>query len=179
MKNKPDGLFFNRQFCAETPNCCDRRGKITYVIFPRGLSVKRFGMEVNMDFKAFDTSRLDEYAEQARKQWGQTAAWQEFKEKSRGRNGEAEKAVAAGLMLILEEIGKQKSQGLSAKAPSVQDLVKTAAELHHGALLSVYAGNSVRTGKNVRRRRRFYGEYRPGLRRGNGCVRGGGDCGLL
>ena len=41
-----------------------------------------------------------------------------------GRNGEAEKAVAAGLMLILEEIGKQKSQGLSAKAPSVQDLVK-------------------------------------------------------
>ena len=56
---------------------------------------------------------------------------------------------------------------------------KTAAELHHGALLSVYAGDSVRTGKNVRRRRRFYGEYRPGLRRGNGCVRGGGDCGLL
>ena len=124
LKNKPDGLFFNRQFCAETPNCCDRRGKITYVIFPRGLSVKRFGMEVNMDFKAFDTSRLDEYSEQARKQWGQTAAWQEFEEKNRGRNGEAEKAVAAGLMLILEELGKQKSQGLSAKAPSVQDLVK-------------------------------------------------------
>ena len=119
-----------------------------------------------MDFKAFDTSRLDEYAEQARKQWGQTAAWQEFEEKSRGRNGETEKAVAAGLMLILEEIGKQKSQGLSAKAPSVQDLVKQ-------------LQNYVRTGKDVRRWRRFYGEYRPGLRRGDGCVRGGGDCGLL
>ena len=24
MKNKPDGLFFNRQFCAEAQNCCDR-----------------------------------------------------------------------------------------------------------------------------------------------------------
>ena len=91
------------------------------ILFARGIQLT--GVK-NMDFKAFDTSRLDEYAEQARKQWGQTAAWQEFKEKSRGRNGEAEKAVAAGLMLILEEIGKQKSQGLSAKAPSVQDLVK-------------------------------------------------------
>ena len=35
LKNKPDGLFFNRQFCAEAQNCCDR-----------GLSVERFGMEV-------------------------------------------------------------------------------------------------------------------------------------
>ena len=48
MKNKPDGLFFNRQFCAEAQNCCDRRGEITCVISPRGLSVKRFGMEVKM-----------------------------------------------------------------------------------------------------------------------------------
>ena len=49
MKNKPDGLFFNRQFCAEAQNCCDRRGEITCVISPRGLSVKRFGMEVKME----------------------------------------------------------------------------------------------------------------------------------
>ena len=53
LKNKPDGLFFNRQFCAEAQNCCDqaqnccdRRGEITCVISPRGLSVERFGMEV-------------------------------------------------------------------------------------------------------------------------------------
>ena len=39
LKNKPDGLFFNRQFCAEAQNCCD-------LISPRGLSVERFGMEV-------------------------------------------------------------------------------------------------------------------------------------
>ena len=48
MKNKPDGLFFNRQFCAEAQNCCDRRGEITCVISPRGLSVERFGMEEKM-----------------------------------------------------------------------------------------------------------------------------------
>ncbi len=49
MKNKPDGLFFNRQFCAEAQNCCDRRGEITCVISPRGLSVERFGMKVKME----------------------------------------------------------------------------------------------------------------------------------
>lgn len=38
LKNKPDDLFFNRQFCAEAPNCCDRREEITCVISPRGLS---------------------------------------------------------------------------------------------------------------------------------------------
>ena len=39
MKNKPDGLFFNRQFCDEAQNCWDRSG----------LSVERFGMEGKMD----------------------------------------------------------------------------------------------------------------------------------
>lgn len=77
-----------------------------------------------MDFKAFDTGKLDEYAEQARKQWGQTVAWQEYEEKRRGRNEEAQKAAGAGLMLILEEIGKQKRQGGPAEAPEVQVLVK-------------------------------------------------------
>ena len=47
MKNKPDGLFFNRQFCAEAQNCCDHRGEITCVISPRGLSVSLWH-EVNM-----------------------------------------------------------------------------------------------------------------------------------
>ena len=90
------------------------------ILFARGIQL----MEVNMDFKAFDTGRPDEYAEQARKQWGQSAAWQEYEEKSRGRNEEAQKAAGAGLILILEEIGKQKSQGLPTEAPEVQVLVK-------------------------------------------------------
>ena len=38
MKNKPDGLSFIRQFCALEQNCRDRRGEITCVISPRGLS---------------------------------------------------------------------------------------------------------------------------------------------
>ena len=38
MKNKSDGLFFIRQFCALEQNCRDRGGEIACVISPRGLS---------------------------------------------------------------------------------------------------------------------------------------------
>ena len=49
MKNKPDGLFFNRQFCVGAPqNCCDRSEKIACAIFSRGRSKGRSDMEVKM-----------------------------------------------------------------------------------------------------------------------------------
>ena len=49
MKNVPDGTLFNRQFCVGAPqNCCDRSGKITYAILPRGRSKRRSDMEGTM-----------------------------------------------------------------------------------------------------------------------------------
>ncbi len=48
MNNVPDGTLLNRLFCVEVPqNSDDRRGEITCVISPRGLSV-RFGKEEGM-----------------------------------------------------------------------------------------------------------------------------------
>ena len=35
----------------------------------------------NMDFTAFDSSKLDEYARKAKEQWGQTPAYKEYAEK--------------------------------------------------------------------------------------------------
>ena len=56
MKNVPDGTFFNRQFCVGAPqNCCDRSGKITYAISPRGRSKRRSDMEVKMEKRPFVT----------------------------------------------------------------------------------------------------------------------------
>lgn len=75
-----------------------------------------------MDFSAFDTSKLDEYAEQAKKQWGTMDAYQEFENKSKGRTMETENAIAAGLMLIFEEFGKIKNTAPDAQ--EVQRLVK-------------------------------------------------------
>ena len=47
-----------------------------------------------MDFKAFDTHKLDEYAKEAKKQWGQTPAYQEFEKKSKGRSKQQEQEIA-------------------------------------------------------------------------------------
>ena len=48
LNNVPDGTLLNRLFCVEAPqNSDDRRGEITCVISPRGLSV-RFGKEEGM-----------------------------------------------------------------------------------------------------------------------------------
>lgn len=48
--------------------------------FARGISM--IGVKT-MDFSAFDTRKLDEYAEQAKATWGKTATYQEFEEKSK------------------------------------------------------------------------------------------------
>ncbi|MCD8357251.1 MAG: MerR family transcriptional regulator [Clostridia bacterium] len=89
------------------------------ITFARGIQL--IGVKT-MDFSAFDTSKLDEYVEQAEKQWETTAAYQEFLNKRKGRATETENAIAAGLVLILEEFGKLREA--SPGAQEVQRLVK-------------------------------------------------------
>ena len=47
-----------------------------------------------MDFSAFDTAQMDEYAAQAKAQWQHTPAYQEYAKKSKGRSKEAAAALA-------------------------------------------------------------------------------------
>ncbi len=56
--------------------------------FARG--IKMIGVK-KMDFSAFDTKKIDEYAEQARALYGKTEAYREFEEKSKGRTTEEER----------------------------------------------------------------------------------------
>lgn len=61
-----------------------------------------------MDFSAFDTAQMDEYAAQAKAQWQHTPAYQSTR-KSKGRSKEAAAALANGMMLIFADFGKCKS----------------------------------------------------------------------
>lgn len=61
-----------------------------------------------MDFKAFDTEKLDEYAAQAKAAWGDTAAYREFLEKSEGRTKEQELGLSEQMMSIFRKFGKIK-----------------------------------------------------------------------
>ena len=74
---------------------------------------------MNMDFKAYDSKKLDAYAQEAKKRWGHTDAWRESLE--RGKNADQELRDADGLMDIFRRLG-QFRQGDPA-APEAQELI--------------------------------------------------------
>ena len=57
-----------------------------------------------LDFKAFDSARLDEYAKKAKEQWGETAEYKEYEKKHKGRSKADEDRVTADFMKIFEVI---------------------------------------------------------------------------
>ena len=83
--------------------------------------LKKRGVK-HMDFSAFDTAKLDEYANRAKEQWGATPEYKEFAEKSKGRSKEEEKGIMADFMKIFKEFGAMKAQ--DPKSAEVQGQVK-------------------------------------------------------
>ncbi len=68
--------------------------------------IQAIGVKKLMDFEAFDTKKIDEYAKQAKESYGSTPAYKEFEEKSKGRSKEQEKAISIGMMNIFADFGK-------------------------------------------------------------------------
>ncbi|MCI8373047.1 MAG: MerR family transcriptional regulator [Lachnospiraceae bacterium] len=87
--------------------------------FARGI---KFTGVRTMDFLAFDTTKIDEYTQQAKAQWGKTAEYKEFEQKSQERSKEEERAVMEQFMQIFVEFGKIKDR--AAEATEAQSLVK-------------------------------------------------------
>ena len=61
---------------------------------------------MNMDFKPYDTEKLDAYAQEAKQRWGHTDAWRESQEKSKGKSTAEQAAEADGLMDIFRRLGQ-------------------------------------------------------------------------
>ena len=89
------------------------------IVFARG--IKLLGAK-NMDFKAFDTSKIDEYTEKARKQWGDTEAYKEYEEKTANMSCDDKRSVLDGLSEIFIDFGKIREQ--SPASDEAQALVK-------------------------------------------------------
>lgn len=71
--------------------------------FARGIQM--IGVK-HLDFSAFDTRKIDDYAAQAKAAWGKTAAYQEFEEKSKNRTAEEDAQLTAEVMEIFRQFGK-------------------------------------------------------------------------
>lgn len=76
----------------------------------------------NMDFSAFDTSKMDEYTAQAKATWGKSDAWQEYETKSAGQTREEQQQYGEELMEIFVGVGQMLDLDPGEKA--VQDQVK-------------------------------------------------------
>ena len=63
-----------------------------------------------MDFNVFDTTKMDEYTRQAKEQWGQTAEYKEYEEKTNKQSPDTQKLVWKNFMLIFVEFGKMKEK---------------------------------------------------------------------
>ena len=83
--------------------------------------IKMIGVKKLMDFSAFDTKKIDEYARQAKESYGNSPAYKEFEQKSKGRSKEEEKSLGIGMMELFAGFGKLLE--LSPEADTVQQKV--------------------------------------------------------
>ena len=93
------------------------------ILLARGLKAK--GMK-HMDFSAFDTRKIDDYAAQAKAAWGKTDAWKEYE--SRRKSAEDDKQSGEKLMALFTEFGKRRhidpaSDEAQAMVKQLQDFI--------------------------------------------------------
>ncbi len=93
--------------------------------FARGIQLT--GVKT-MDFSVFDTKMMDEYARQAKEQWGKTAQFKEFEQKAKNRSKEEDQAVMKNFMQIFAEFGKLKdtrpeSADVQSQVKKLQDYI--------------------------------------------------------
>lgn len=89
------------------------------IAFARG--IKTLG-EKHMDFTAFDTSNIDEYAKRAKEQWGTSSEFKEYEEKEKKRTRGDGQKVMNHFMHLFVEFGELKTTDPT--SGKVQDLVK-------------------------------------------------------
>ena len=82
-----------------------------------------FGMS-KVDFKAFDTRKIDAYMAEAKESWGKSPAWQEYETKVKGQSKAQQDAAAKETMDILAEMGKLKAAGEAPDSEAARALVE-------------------------------------------------------
>lgn len=77
------------------------------ILLARGMKMKGLN-NMSMNFDAFDTRKLDDYAAQAKAAWGSTATYKEFEQKHAGRTAEEDARLEQRLMDMIVASGKRR-----------------------------------------------------------------------
>lgn len=81
--------------------------------------IKTIGVNT-LDFKAFDTKKIDEYAAQAKLLWGNTDAYKEFEDKQKNRSEAETYALGKKFMELFAEFGALKDSSPDSDAAQQQ-----------------------------------------------------------
>ena len=87
------------------------------ISFARG--IKGIGVKY-MDFKVFDTRKMDEYSKRAKEQWGQTSEFKEFEEKTKNWTKDDEATAANEFMQLFVEFGQMKEMNTADEQVQLQ-----------------------------------------------------------
>lgn len=92
-----------------------------------------------MDFKAFDNKKLEQYAERAKKAWGETEAYKEYEAKS--LDSDKQKAYGAEMMELFREFGEMKEKdpadsAVQAQVKKLQDFITAQYYTCHSYILA-------------------------------------------
>ena len=91
------------------------------ILLARGIRVYGVDMK-DMKFEAFDTTKIEQYAAEAKASWGQSPAWQEYEGRRAGRSPEQERQLGEGMMALMAEFGAMKH--MDPAAPEVRTQVE-------------------------------------------------------
>lgn len=119
------------------------------ILFARGIKALGVKNMNNMDFSAFDKSKLAEYAKRAKEQWGHTPEYREMQEKEAARTPAEQERLTQDLMRLFTEFGGLRDQAPGSDAVQhqvqrLQDFIT--AHLYHctdqilAGLGKMYAG---------------------------------------
>ena len=81
--------------------------------------IQRIGGKI-MDFSAFDTQKLKEYEEEAKRQWGQSTEFQEFEEKNKNRTHSDNQILMKDFMSLFATFGQLKEKEVDSKEVQAQ-----------------------------------------------------------
>ncbi len=76
---------------------------------------------ISMNFKPYDTSKIDQYAAEAKSKWGKTDAYKEYEQKAAGQSKAEMQNSGDALMALFAQAGKMRH--LSPDAPEVQKMI--------------------------------------------------------
>ncbi len=77
---------------------------------------RKNGGAIPMDFSAFDTKKLDEYAARAKASWGSTPEYQAYEKQSAGRTQADNEELSRQMMAVFADFGAVMDQGPASKA---------------------------------------------------------------